>query len=76
MGKNLFIEVIRRHKRRKKGANPYKHTKTYEVSDAMIFAEMAIAQLESIRDDDPKKKEALQYVIGWIKRRESWKNER
>lgn len=45
-----------------------------DVSDALSFATMAIAQLESIHQDDPRWREAFEEVTGWInketKRRE------
>ena len=43
----------------------YKHTETYPVSDAMTFAGMAISQLERIRQDDPRRDEAIQKVMDW-----------
>lgn len=44
----------------------YKYNETYEVSDAMSFATIAISQLERIDPDDPKRKEALEWVDEWI----------
>lgn len=38
------------------------------VSDAMTFAGMAISQLERIREDDPKRKQALERVSDWIEK--------
>jgi hypothetical protein len=38
------------------------------VTYAMQYVEMAIGQLERIRDDDPKKEEALLYVAEWIRK--------
>jgi hypothetical protein len=46
----------------------YKHTETYEVSDAMAFATIAISQLERIRQDDPKRQDALDKVARWIEK--------
>lgn len=44
----------------------YKHTETHIVSDAMTFAIMAISQLERIKNDDPKRQDALRRVARWI----------
>ena len=49
-------------KMNKKG---YIYTETYPVSDAMAFVTMAITQLERIRPNDPKRKEALLRMIRW-----------
>lgn len=46
----------------------YKHTEMHEVSDAMSFATIAISQLDRIRDDDPKREEALTKVEQWIQK--------
>jgi hypothetical protein len=40
-----------------------KYTETYDVTDAMMFAEMAIANLENILDDDPEREKAFKYII-------------
>ena len=42
-----------------------KHTETYPVSDAMVFASMAISQLERIRADDSLRKDGIQKVVEW-----------
>jgi hypothetical protein len=44
--------------KKKKDPKPY--------SDAMHFATIAISQLSRIREEDPKRKEALKEVIKWI----------
>lgn len=46
---------------------PKKIKETFAVSDAMDFATMAMSQLERIRDDDPRRFEALSWVGTWIK---------
>jgi hypothetical protein len=46
----------------------YKHTETHPVSDAMFFAGVAIVQLESIKQDDSKRLEALNMVIEWCQK--------
>ncbi len=56
-------EVIERKEPTNK--NGYIYTKTYPVSDAMAFVTMAITQLERIRPNDPKRKEALLRMIRW-----------
>jgi hypothetical protein len=54
----------------KKGKEPEKHgyryTETHVVTQAMIFAEMAISQLERIRQDDPERQDALDSVVRWV----------
>lgn len=44
------------------------------VSDAMVFAGMAISQLQRIQPDDPKRDEALRKVSSWIKKRRAENN--
>ena len=39
---------------------------TFQVSDAMQFAMIAISQMERIRDDDPERQKALEHVSKWI----------
>jgi hypothetical protein len=46
--------------------NEIKHTETHVVSDAMTFAGIAISQLERIRQDDPKRQDALDKVARWV----------
>lgn len=46
--------------------NEYRHTETHVVSDAMTFAGIAISQLERIRQDDPKRQDALGKVARWV----------
>lgn len=46
--------------------NNFIHTETHIVSDAMRFAGMAIAQLESIKKNDPERGDALVRVENWI----------
>jgi len=45
---------------------PLKKQDPHPESDAMYFANIARSQLERIRDDDPKQKEALLWVKKWI----------
>lgn len=56
----------------KKAAKPKEpEQKAYHVnpvSDAMVFAGMAISQLQRIQPDDPKRDEALRKVSRWIKK--------
>jgi len=40
----------------------------YEITEAMQFAVVAISQLERIRDDDPKRQQALNRVVAWIEK--------
>jgi hypothetical protein len=42
-----------------------KYAPAQPPSDAMYFASLAISQLERIRDDDPKRTDALDKVISW-----------
>ncbi len=44
----------------------YLHTETYEVTDALDFAAIAISQLERINKSDPHREEAFDEVINWI----------
>lgn len=39
--------------------------------DGMQFAQLAVMQLEQIREDDAERQEALDYVKGWIEKNES-----
>jgi hypothetical protein len=39
-----------------------------EITEAMQFAVVAISQLERIRDDDPKRQQALNRVVAWIEK--------
>ena len=47
------------------------HTETHDVSDAEQFVNMAIRQLERIRDDDPNADKELARVSEWIANRRS-----
>ena len=63
---SALLEQGRELKNKKKSfAGKFIHTDTYPVSDALFFAEAAIAQLESIKKDDPKKDEALNKIIAF-----------
>jgi len=56
-------------KRKGKGAKVkpgYKHTETYEVSDAMQFAEIAVSQLERIPRNDHEREQAFDRVYKWL----------
>jgi len=44
-----------------------KHTETHPVSDAWHFVEIAIANLECIREDDPEIEGAIIHLMDWIK---------
>jgi len=48
------------------GKKKLMHTETHPVSDAMYFVEIAKSHLESIREDDPKREEALEGLVDWI----------
>ena len=44
-------------------------------SDAVLFAGIAISQLRRIHEDDPKKNEALDTVLEWIKKEKEKQND-
>lgn len=49
-----------------KAVQELKHIEEVDpISDAMAFADMAINQIERIRQDDPKRQEAIQKVTSW-----------
>ena len=49
--------------------SPPKKKDPYAHSDAIYFVTLAMAHLDSIRDDDPKLEEALNEVIDWINKK-------
>ena len=55
-------------KRPEPETSTYNRVEAQPVSDAMIFAGMAISQLERIRSDDPKRIQALDRVAQWIQK--------
>ena len=61
------IKEVKKDKEPEKKEGEYKYTKTYPVTDALIFVGFAISQLERIRDDDPKREEAFVKIETWIK---------
>lgn len=48
---------------------PPKKKDPHPESDAIYFVTLAMAHLDSIRDDDPKLEEALNEVIDWINKK-------
>ena len=40
----------------------------YEATEAMHFAGIALANLECIRSDDPKRQKAFDYIVNWIEK--------
>ena len=61
--KSIHKAYTETQQKRKQQAQPEEQTPT---SDAMQRAEKAIGQLESIREDDPKRDEAFVHVAKWI----------
>jgi hypothetical protein len=55
-------------KRPEPETSTYNRVEAQPVSDAMVFAGMAISQLERIRSDDPKRIQALDRVAQWIQK--------
>jgi len=55
-------------KRPEPETSTYNRVEAQPVSDAMIFAGMAISQLERIRSDDPRRIQALDKVAQWIQK--------
>jgi hypothetical protein len=49
--------------------NDLNHKDTQPASDAMVFADRAINQLERIQHDDPLRLEAIQKVVSWCHER-------
>jgi hypothetical protein len=68
MSINKAYEETRKKKKEMNSGGVVDDIRTFQVSDALNFATLAISQLERIALDDPEREEAFVAVQNWIEK--------